>query len=35
MLELVKMMPEAETLTSMNFETGNLAPEDWNEDGVY
>ena len=35
MLEMLKHMPGTETLGSMNQEIANLAPEDYNEDGVY
>ncbi len=34
-LELQKLMPEIETLQSMQSEIGNLAPQDYVENGVY
>ena len=35
LLEMVKLMPGAEELSATNQEIGNLAPEDYNEDGVF
>ena len=34
-VELIKLMPGAETLQASNQEIANLAPEDYEEDGVY
>ena len=35
LLEMVKLMPGAEELSATQQEIGNLAPEDYNEDGVF
>ena len=35
MMEMVHMSPGMDVLASINQEIGNLAPEDYNEDGVY
>lgn len=35
MLEMLHLMPGVDTLGSINYEIGNLAPEDWIEDGIY
>lgn len=34
-LEWMKLMPEHETLHSINIEIGNIAPHDYVEDGIY
>merc|ERR1712147_243698 len=33
-LEAQHMMPEVEMMAASNFEIGNKAPEDYNEDGI-
>ena len=35
MMEVQGLMPQTTVLSSMNIETGNLSPEDYNEDGVF
>lgn len=35
MMEVVGLMPEMDTLGSINQEIGNMAPEDYNEDGIF
>lgn len=34
-MEMVQMNPEVDTLHSINIEMGNMAPEDYNEDGIF
>ena len=34
-LEMMSLTPGYDTLTSINYEIGNISPEDYNEDGVY
>jgi hypothetical protein len=34
-MEVVNLMPETEMLASINQETGNMSPEDYNEDGIF
>lgn len=34
-LEWIALNPGQDTLMSINYEMGNISPEDYNEDGVY
>lgn len=34
-LEMISLMPGHDSLGSTHYETGNLSPEDYNENGVY
>ena len=35
MLEMLHLMPGADALASINYEMGNIAPEDYVENGIF